>query len=319
MKTLKLKGHEIVPPKQTSGAYETHPDLPVMHQVCVVVGKRQSGKTTAMVSFIEQMRYDRVLIVSPTMKSNKEILSRLKIDEGDIFEDCDDTGVVDKIKKLVEEEAADLDRYREEMRRYKKLMKALNSDHMPIDEEDLIAFFNDRDFMKPTHRWNGEKPRMAVIFDDCLGSGLYSKPRKLNALSTYSRHVGQLAEGGSIGISLYFLIQTFKAQTGGLNKVIRNQCTSLLLFKTKDKAELMDVADSVAGEVDQETFLRVYDTAIGDGQSHQFLFCDLHRKSHHPSMFRQYFSTFIIPPLPENNISHMGKTNANGSTSRGPQ
>jgi len=302
MKTLKLKGHDIVPPKQTSGAYETHPDLYKMHQVCVIVGKRQSGKTTAMVSLLEQMRYDRVLIVSPTMKSNKEILSRLKIEEEDIFEDCDDPSIVDKIKKVVEDEAADLDRYKEEMRRYRKLMKALNSEHMPIDEEDLVAFFNDRDFMKPTHRWNGEKPRIAVIFDDCLGSGLYSKPRKLNALSTYSRHVGQLAEGGSIGISLYFLIQTFKAQTGGLNKVIRNQCTSLLLFKTKDRAELMDVADSVAGEVDQETFLRVYDTAIGDGLNHEFLSCDLHRKEHHPSMFRKYFNEFIIPPPPKNNI-----------------
>jgi hypothetical protein len=302
MKTQKLKGREIIPPKTTSGAYETHPDMFVMHQVCVIVGKRQSGKTTAMVSLIEQMKYDRILIVSPTMKSNKELLDRLKINEADIFEDCDDPGVIDKIKQIVEDEAKDLDRYREDLRRYHKLMKALNSDHMPIDEEDLIAFFNDRDFMKPTHRWNGEKPRIAVVFDDCLGSGLYSKPRKLNALSTYSRHVGQLSEGGSIGISLYFLIQSFKAQTGGLNKVIRNQCTSLMLFKTKDKAELLDVADSVAGEIDQETFMKVYDEAIGDGNSHQFLSIDLHRKSNHPSMFRRFFSDFLIPDPPKNNI-----------------
>lgn len=295
MRIQKLKGLDIVPPKSTSGEYETHPNMYKMHQVCIIVGKRQSGKTTALVSLLEQMKYDRILFVSPTMKSNKEILSRLKIDENDIFDDCDDPTVIDKIKKIVEDEAKDLERYKDEMRRYNKLMKAINTDHMPINEEDMIAFFNDRDFMKPTHRYNGEKPRVAVVFDDCLGSGLYSRPRKLNALSTYSRHIGQLAEGGSIGISLFFLIQSFKAQTGGLNKVIRNQCTSLMLFKTKDKNELIDVADSVAGEIDQNTFMDVYNEAIQDGNNHQFLSIDLHRKKNHPSMFRRRFSEFLIP------------------------
>ena len=297
MKTVKLKGHDIVPPKHTSGAYETHPDLYRMHQVCVIVGKRQSGKTTAAVFLLEQMRYDRILVVSPTMKSNRELLSRLKIDEQDIWEDPD-APVIDEIKKVVEAAAADLDRYRDELRRYQKLMRALQTDHLPISDDDLVAFFADRDFLKPTHRWNGRKPRIAVLFDDCLGSALYSKPRPLNALSTYSRHVGQLAEGGSVGVSLYFLIQSFKAQTGGLNKVIRNQCTTLMLFKTKDKAELQDVADSVAGEVDSETFLKVYAEAIGDGTGHPFLSIDLHRKDHHPSMFRRRFNEFLVVPSP---------------------
>ena len=302
MRTQKLKGLDIVPPKQTSGEYETDPNMFKMHQVCIIVGKRQSGKTTALVSLLEQMKYDRIIFVSPTMKSNKEILSRLKIDEGDVFEDCDDPGVIDKIKKIVDEEAKDLERYRDEMRRYNKLMKAINSDHMPIDEEDMIAFFSDRDFMKPTHKYNGEKPRIAVVFDDCLGSGLYSRPRKLNALSTYSRHLGQLSEGGSIGVSLFFLIQSFKAQTGGLNKVIRNQCTSLMLFKTKDKGELIDVSESVAGEIDQETFMDVYNEAIQDGENHQFLSIDLHRKNNHPSMFRRRYNEFLIPDSTKKNV-----------------
>ena len=302
MRTQKLKGLDIVPPKQTSGEYETDPNMFKMHQVCIIVGKRQSGKTTALVSLLEQMKYDRIIFVSPTMKSNKEILSRLKIDEGDVFEDCDDPGVIDKIKKIVDDEAKDLERYRDEMRRYNKLMKAINSDHMPIDEEDMIAFFSDRDFMKPTHKYNGEKPRIAVVFDDCLGSGLYSRPRKLNALSTYSRHLGQLSEGGSIGVSLFFLIQSFKAQTGGLNKVIRNQCTSLMLFKTKDKGELIDVSESVAGEIDQETFRDVYNEAIQDGENHQFLSIDLHRKNNHPSMFRRRYNEFLIPDSTKKNV-----------------
>ena len=107
---------------------------------------------------------------------------------------------------------------------------------------------------RPEHRWGGRKVKIACVFDDNMGSMLYSKPRKLNALSTYSRHVGQLKEGGAIGVSLYFLVQSFKAQSGGLNKVIRNQCTSMIIFKTKDDKELDDIADSCAGEISKQTF-----------------------------------------------------------------
>ena len=145
--------------------------------------------------------------------------------------------------------------------------------HFLLQDDELLLFFQDGDFKKPEHRWHGRKPKIAVVFDDCMGSMLYSKPRKLNALSTYSRHVGQLkSEGGAIGVSLFFLCQTFKAQSGGLNKVIRNQCTSMIIFKTKDESEKEDIADSCAGEISKQTFLRVYEEAIGDGTDHPFLF-----------------------------------------------
>ena len=80
-----------------------------------------------------------------------------------------------------------------------------------MPEEDLAAFYQDGDFKPPERKWNGRKPKMiAVIFDDYLGSAVYSEPRKLNGLATYSRHVGQLKEGGAIGVSLSFLIQSYK-------------------------------------------------------------------------------------------------------------
>jgi hypothetical protein len=160
--------------------------------------------------------------------------------------------------------------------------------------DDLMLKFFDNDFVKPKHRWNGKKPRIAVIFDDMLGSLIYSKPRKINALSTYSRHLGQLEEGGSIGVSLFFLIQSFKCQTGGLNRVIRNQCTQLIVFKTKDNKELDDIADSCGGEISKDKFIQVYDYAIETGGAHPFLFIDLHKKPNHPSMFRVCFDKFII-------------------------
>ena len=293
MKTQKVKGMEIVPPKSESGLYETATMMPKMHQVCIAVGKRASGKSTGIINLIEKMNFDYVIAVSPTMQSNKELMDRINVEH--VFDDVDNPNVIDDVKKIVKDEADDLERYEAELERYNRLMKNIKSGNY-MDEEALALFFSpdNQEFTKPTHRFNGRKPRIAVIFDDMLGSGIYSKPRKLNALATYSRHLGQLNKGGAIGVSIFFMIQSFKCQTGGLNKVIRNQCTSLLLFKTKDNQELKDVADSVGGEISEELFNKVYDEAIGDGSNYPFLFIDLHKKKEHPSMFRRRFDEFII-------------------------
>jgi len=296
MKTAKVKNLDIIPPKSESGQYPTETYLPKMHQVCIAVGKRASGKSTAIINLIERMKFDYTIAVSPTMQSNKELMDRLKIEH--VFEDVDNPNVIDQIKDIVKKEAEDLERYKDELKRYNKLMKDLKEGKY-MDDDLLLQFFSDDGhFTKPEHRWNGEKPRIAVIFDDMLGSGIYSKPRKLNGLSTYSRHIGQMKEGGAIGVSLFFMIQSFKCQTGGLNKVIRNQCTSMCLFKTKDKQEMKDVAESVSGEIDEELFNKVYDTAIKE--PYDFLFIDLHKKKEHPSMFRKRFDEFIIPAQLEN-------------------
>jgi len=290
MKTSKVKGLEIIPPKSESGLYETDTFMPKMHQVCIAVGKRASGKSTSIINLIERMKFDYVIAVSPTMNSNKELMDRLKIEH--VFEDVDDPSVIDQIKDIVKKEAEDLERYEEELKKYNKLMNDLKEGKY-LNDDLLLQFFSDEgSFIKPTHRWNGNKPRIAVIFDDMLGSGIYSKPRKLNGLSTYSRHVGQLKKGGAIGVSLFFMIQSFKCQTGGLNKVIRNQCTSLILFKTKDKQELKDIGESVSGEISEELFNNVYDTAIRE--PYDFLYIDLHKKKEHPSMFRRRLDEFIL-------------------------
>jgi thioester reductase-like protein len=166
MKTAKVKNLEIIPPKSESGLYTTDTFMPKMHQVCVAVGKRASGKSTAIINLIERMKFDYCIAVSPTMNSNKELMDRLKIEH--TFEDVDDPNVIDKIKDIVKAEAEDLERYKDELKRYNKLMKDLKEGKY-LDDDLLLQFFSDENhFQKPEHRWNGEKPRIACIFDDML-------------------------------------------------------------------------------------------------------------------------------------------------------
>ena len=67
----------------------------------------------------------------------------------------------------------------------------------------------------------------------------------------------------------------------------------MVIFKTKDRKELEEISMECSGEVDPAVFHQVYQRATDE--PHAFLFVDLHKKDHHPSMFRKNFDTFLIP------------------------
>ena len=73
---------------------------------------------------------------------------------------------------------------------------------------------------------------------------------------------------------------------------MRNNCTSLIVFKTKNDKELIEIQEEVGGEVSQETFYKIYNYATAD--PHTFLFIDMHPKKNHPSKYRKCFNEFIV-------------------------
>ena len=296
MKTVSVPGLDIRPPKNSAFAYDTPEMMPTLHQACLIVGPRGSGKTTACVNLMERLPFDRIFAISPSMKSNKELMQRLKLEECDIFEDPDDISCIDKVKAAIEQERDDLEKYQADMIRYKKLMKYIHSDSplFRLPDDALADFYRDGDFKPPEHKWGGRRPCMALVCDDCVGAQLYTKGiRKLNQLCIYHRHLGQLKEGGALGCSLFFLVQSYKCASGGISKCIRNNVTSLIVFSNKNQKQLEEMAEECAGEVEPEVFKKVYEQCIRD--KHDFMFIDLNRKPCHPSMFRRNLSDFVIP------------------------
>ena len=244
---------------------------------------------------MERMPYDRIFVISPSIKSNRALLSRLKLDEDDIYEDPDEIGCLDEIKEKIERERDDLEKYWEDKKKYKEFLKLLNDDHFRIPDDMLISFYKNGEFMPPTHKWGGRMPCMAILFDDCMGSLLFTKGiRKLNKLVIYHRHIGQLQKGGALGCSLYFLCQSYKAQSGGISKCIRGNTTSLAIGRTKSEKELEDIAEECGAEVSRDNFLKIHTEATKETKW-DFLFIDFHKKDNHPSMFRKNLDTFIIP------------------------
>lgn len=292
---MKSKNLKIIVPKGDAFAYETDYDLPKMHQQLLCVGKRGSGKSVAVVNLIKKMNYDIIILISPTAKSNATLLSMLDIDINNCYDDLEDLTIMDQIKSNMELEAEEYDNYHRKMREYKEFLKhANNNDYHLIDDESIDKFIDDYNVIQPPkHKYNGRRPKICCLFDDCLGSQLFSKGiRKLNNWCILHRHLFPVEEcgGGALGCSNFFLTQTYTINSGGISKAIRNNCTSLIIFKTKSQKEYKQIEEELAGEIGADTFLKVYEYAV-DGD-HNFLFVDLHPKEHQ-TKFRKKFEEYI--------------------------
>ena len=298
MRTEKLKGLDISTGKSKGFAFDTPPDLPKAHQSMLFVGKRASGKTLSCVNLLEKMKYDRIFVISPSVKSNKEYMDRLNLNPDDIEDDVDDITCIDRVIAKIEQERDDLEEYWDKLARWKKLNKQLSEGYMlnDLEDDDLLDLFNpvSRDFDKPKHKYNGRVPMVAILFDDVVGSMLFTKGiRRLNKLTIYHRHIAPFTErGGAVGCSLYFLIQTYKAQAGGISKCIRNNTTSLVLFKSKNENELKDIQQECSGEISEEIFYKMYDYATS--KPFGFLFIDFHPKEER-FRFRSMWDELLLP------------------------
>ena len=294
---MRSKGLKIELPSKQKYQYDTPEMMPNLCTQLLCVGAKGMGKTIAIVNLVKKLNFDRIFLISPTAKSNHSILSMINIDEDDMYEDTDDLTIIDDIISKVEQEGNEYDEYHEKMKEYNEFLKhANNNDYHLIDDDTLETFMNEHnEIVKPEHYLDGRRPKIALILDDILGSFLMSKGiRKVNNLAIRHRHISPVkAEGnGAIGISTFFLTQTFRCQAGGISKPIRSNCNSLIIFKTKNENEFNDLRDEVAGEIGKELFTKIYEMATNE--PHAFLFIDFNPKSSHPSRYRKNLDTFLI-------------------------
>ena len=301
MREVTVPGLEIAVPKGSAFACETPKMMPKAHFLCAVIAPRGYGKGLITTAFLEKLDViDRLIVVSPSALSNKALLDRLKkmLKPEDIHSDVNDITVIDRIIASVDKERDDLEEYLEKKKRYDRLMKGLRNESplFRVSDDDLLASFDGNRFKPPEHTWGGRRPCVTVWFDDIFGSQLMlgRGARKISELCIKHRHMGQLKEGGALGCSLIFNMQAYKSAQGGLPKALRGNLTLLMLGRMKSEKDLDAVADEVAGEVDRDTFYRVF--AQATDRPHSFLVIDMHPKKDHPSQFRRGLDTFIVVP-----------------------
>ena len=297
MKTVKLGDFPIKVPKKR--AFIKVPDGEIgLHCCAVVCGARGSGKTVAVRSKLHHLKAeglaDRVFLISPTAVSNSEMWAGL-VEEEDIFSEMTNESVI-KIIEIVEAEAKEWKEYEEKLRLY-KLWKKLLKKQTPINEIDpelLLEFFEagiyDLDEMEeePKSKY-GHKPVLHLVLDDCQSSKLFvpSTHNKLLNATIRHRHLGD-----GLGLSMWFLVQSYSTNSG-LPKAIRDNSTLLILFPMKNGNNVMKVIEEIGGNIDEETFSKVYEYAIKDGD-HDFLVIEF-TPSKKKFTFRKNWDTALIP------------------------
>jgi len=307
MKTEYEKKAVIKLPKNSNAfAVETPDHLPKLHQLLITTGKRGSGKSIAITNLIRMYKEElgsdlRCIIVSPTFGSNYKLLSELGINREDVFEEPDDD-IPSKLIRIADDERDALLEWQHLDQYYNQFIKTIKGgvfDRSNMDDY-MLQYYNpltDK-FERPKPKYpcylKGKPPVLFTFIDDAQGSKLLSTNKKMLQLCLRHRHLGQMPPptGGAVGMSLFVSTQTFKSN-GGLNKAIRNNSTSIILFKTKDMTELKQISEAFSGEIPVDRFFELYEQATaGD---HNFLFVDLHKKDVQPSGFRQNFDTYLLP------------------------
>jgi hypothetical protein len=280
---------------------ETEKDWFQFPFILMSISRKNSGKTSSLSWFLHILkkmdRLDRLILVSPTYHTNSHYFEGLPLDEDDILEPSIHSAT--EVMAKIDEEAIAFDSYHEQLERWTQLQKEIKDRRKNVNDinEDLLLEFVDMEKPKYKYMRNGKayKPIVVCFFDDCQGTDAYSPSKKnmLNYMSIRHRHCGQIqhGDGKAIGVNLIFALQNYTSNSNGVSKAIRGNSNIICLFKNKSENELKLIAEEVAGEVDKETFFKVFEEATS--VPYGFLTIDLNPKKTVKSQFRRCWNEYL--------------------------
>jgi hypothetical protein len=280
---------------------ETEKDWFQFPFILMAIAKKNSGKTSSLSWFLHILkkmdRLDRLILVSPTYHTNSHYFEGLPLDDDDILEPSIHSAT--EVMAKIDEEAIAFDSYHEQLERWTQLQKEIKDRRKNVNDinEDLLLEFVDMEKPKYKFMRNGKayKPIVVCFFDDCQGTDAYSPSKKnmLNYMSIRHRHCGAIQHGDkkAIGVNLMFALQNYTSNSQGIPKAIRGNCNLITIFKNKSENEMKLIAEEVAGEVDKETFFKVFEEATS--VPYGFLTIDLNPKKTVKSQFRRCWNEYL--------------------------
>ena len=300
MKRQKLGKYQIQLPKKKAFHIDTPPDELVLHQLNVLVAVRGGGKTLAVVNKIRHLQQqklcDRVFFITPTKISNAEILSMIKINDDDIYEKPEPESLIKVLEKL-DEEKAEWEEYLDKKKKYEKLLRFMSKPHHGLMEiNSLFEMLGGTDDLLEPPKWkypSHRPPICHLIIDDCVGTPLFNVSTKSPLISFLLRH---RHVSGGMGVSVWMCAQCYIAAQGGLPRSLRENVTSICLFKTKDKKTMDKMADELSNSIEPDVFLKAYEVATKE--KHGFLLVDFNPRT--PAhQFRIGWDELLIMPESE--------------------
>ncbi len=295
MKTKTANIVNLKLPEKQAFAIDTKPDFIKLNTLMVLNGKRGGGKTVGLCNFLNEAKRegycDKIIVVTPTYNSNKQIWDIAGIEEEDVYDP--EPGAIQRVLDKCNAEKKDWDEFLEKKKLYKLFKKDGKKPVSMIRDEDLINYYVNGFYDNPPEwKYNKEQPpRIHIVLDDCLNTPVMSRPKEgLVNLAIRHRHIMD-----GLGCSLYILVQTYACQ-GGVPRPIRENATHLLLFKINQEKQIQKIIEECDLEVPSEEFYEMMNYC--HSEDFQFLMIDFSAKCP-TKKYRKGFNEFIIPPSNE--------------------
>lgn len=283
IKTIKLKGldnKEVKVPAAENRDYPTHLLKP--HFLLAIIGNRGSGKTSALynlIKFYDQTRtFDKVVFFCPTFQNDSKYqLFKQGAYELHVLGEYSD----EAFQKVWDEIKRDLDEWKEYQRKmalWEKLLKVKNLDELKPDE---LLELDAMGYEEPASKY-GREPFTLLVFDDCHGNEqLYRSNAKglINRFIVTHRHYR---------CSCIFVSQVYH---NGISRQIRNNLSSLMLFKNKNDQMRKQIADEFSGIVKPDTFVEMWDRSTAEPHEFFMIDFDTRDKTHR---FRKSFNELLV-------------------------
>jgi hypothetical protein len=292
MKVRHVSDFEIRPPKKAAFQIQTPPEVPKQHSLTIFSARRGGGKSVACTSYVKKLMdvgaMQRVMVITPTWASNKEIFAPLAIQDTDVLEPSK-TALAAVIER-VEQEKKEHDEYVAKKRKYREFSKAMrDATCVEAIPTSLMIEALDGGYFEGPPKWkhadDSHPTYCMLIIDDCLSLPMMMNPSS-GLVNTCIKH-RHIADG--LGLSIAMLVQTYCA-VGGLPRPIRENCTLLCLFKLKDQNQLKKVHEEIGSDVNLEQFDKFFSYATS--KPFGFLTVDFNAKTPEQT-FRCCFNEYL--------------------------
>ena len=86
VRVTKIRDFDVTPPRKSAFQIETPPDVPRQHSLTIFSARRGGGKSVACTTYVKKLlevgAMQRVIIITPTWASNKDIFAPLNTRRG---------------------------------------------------------------------------------------------------------------------------------------------------------------------------------------------------------------------------------------------
>ena len=229
------------------------------HMTWMISGKTGSGKSTALIrmlkAYCDAGVFQKVILISPTAAYDAKY-KMLPLSE--VHEEYSD----DLLNQIMDEQKDDIEKYKQtqdDMKLYDKFMKEKR-----MTKKELLRLYTmmnplTEEFEKPVQEFD-KVPFTAVILDDLGGTSAFRNGNNdLNSIVCKSRHY----------LTNFFVCVQHPYQCP---RALRSQCSHVMLFATKDKKLLEELAKENCSHLTPDEFVELFQHSTGD--PHSFMLCD---------------------------------------------